>query len=159
MTQSNTPIKGNKKPQIAKILYHQHKQSMKEMLRMGEFKFTDTKGRRSEGYKHYRKKVMDIFYKQLNLFFKLFEESGLIEDCGCGHSLDNRTGYQPCQFCAGCGKKNSEYLNDAMAYAEGWSPNKFEMIKQLIEEEAKKQKTTVTKITNDIMEKSLSPNT
>lgn len=140
MQEEFVAIKGGAKPQIAKMLYYKHKQSMKDILRMGEFKFG---GRKSEGYKHYRKKVMETFYSQLNQILDLLSEKGLIEECGCGHSIDSRSGYQPCQNCAGCGMKNSIYLNDAMAYAEGWSPDKSVMIKQMIEEAAEKQGVTV----------------
>ena len=135
MAEQTKLIKGEAKPQISKILYYKHKQSMKNILRMGEFKYG---GRKSEGFKHFRKEVMETFYSQLNQLFYIFEEAGLIEDCGCGHTLDSRSGYQPCQTCAGCGKANSFYLNDAMAYAEGWSPNKNEMIEKLIKEETKR---------------------
>ena len=133
-------IKGAAKTQIAKMLYYKHKQSMKKLLRVGEFKYG---GRKSEGYKHFRKEVMETFYAQLNQILQLLEEIGLITNCGCGHTLDSRSGYQPCQNCAGCGKKNSSYLNDAMAYAEGWTPNKNEMIRQLIEDGAKKQNISI----------------
>lgn len=134
--QEQIAIKGKEKVQIAKYLYWKHKQSMKEILRMGEFKYGS---RKSDGYKHYRKKVMETFYSQLNQIFGLYEEIGLIQRCGCGHTLDSRDGYQPCQNCAGCGYRNSGYLNDAMAYFEGWSPNPQEMIRQMVEEESQKR--------------------
>ena len=132
---STTVIKGGVKPQIAKFLYILHKQSMKDILRMGEFKYG---GRKSEGYKHFRKKVMETFYSQLNKIFTLYTEIGILEECGCGHSLDSRDGYQPCQNCYGSGLKNSNYLNDALAYAEGWSEDPQEMIRQLVAEETER---------------------
>lgn len=133
-------IKGSVKTQIAMYIYYKHKQSMKNILRMGEFKYG---GRKSEGYKHFRKEVMETFYSELNQIFCMLEDLGLIVECGCGHSLDSRSGYQPCHSCAGCGKKNSSYLNDAMAFAEGWTPDKKEMIRQLVEEGAKKQNISI----------------
>ena len=133
-------IKGDVKPQVAMNLFYLHKQSMKNLLRMGEFKYG---GKKSEGYKHYRQIVMDVIYSQLNQILKLFEDAKLIEDCGCGASIDKREGYQPCQHCHGCGYRNSKYLNDAMAFAEGWTPDHQEMIRKFIHEEAAKQNITV----------------
>lgn len=137
---SSVLTKGERKPQIAQELYHLHKNSMKEILRMGEFKYG---GRKSEGYKHFRKKTMEVFYSQLNKIFSSYLKYGIIEDCGCGHSLESRDGYQPCQLCAGCGYRNSNYLNDAMAYHEGWSENPQDMIKQMVAEECERLGCTV----------------
>lgn len=121
-------VKGKVKPQLAKMLFKQNISTMKQILILGEFKFGD---RNSDGYKYYRKKIMNAIYSQLNYTLSIYEKIGLVDKCGCGSSLDKREGYTSCQTCAGCGFKNSDYLNDALANYEGWNPNIQEVLKEL----------------------------
>lgn len=125
-------IKGDPKRQIAKTLYYYHKQSMKQLLQLGEFRFG---GRDAGQYKHFKKQVMNTFYKQLNKIFEVFVEDGVLEVCGCGASIDQRRGYTPCQSCSGCGYKNSDFLNDAMAFSKGWTSDHKECLRRSLLQE------------------------
>lgn len=132
--------KGEPKLELAKYYYWLHKQHMKDLFNLGEFKFG---GRDSEEYKYYKKQVQKIIYSQLNKILESLHETGLTVTCECGASLDKREGYTTCQLCGGSGYRNSGYTKDAMAYAEGWTTDHNEMIRQCLEEEAEKHKKYV----------------
>ena len=88
--------------QISKMIFERQLTIMKEILRMGEFKF----GKKSEEYKFFKEKVMDAVYVGTRVLFKDLEKEGVVETCSCKGTL--RDGYQDCRFCSGCGYKIKE---------------------------------------------------
>lgn len=119
-------IPGGPKPQIAAELFIKMLGSMKNLLTMGEFKYSDKGGRNSEGYKFFKKNVMDEFYKSMQDFFKGMEHCGLFVKCTCGASIEKRNGWKECEFCHGSGYKNSYLLNSAVEeYTQQMKKNNF----------------------------------
>jgi hypothetical protein len=102
---------GGIKPQCAAYVFCRAMLSMKNLLKMGEFKYGD---KTSDGYKFYKSNVMDQFYFMLEDIYKELKEDDIIEECGCGNSVHKRNGYQPCQWCNGCGYKNSNKFNQLL---------------------------------------------
>ena len=101
---------GGVKPQIAAKIFTRAMSSMKSMLDMGEFKFG---GKDDNGYKFYKKEVMDQTYDMLvDIYAELLTE-GVIETCGCGAFItkEKRGGYSQCQWCNGSGYRNTKEYN------------------------------------------------
>jgi len=84
--------------QIGKIVFERQLSIMKEILRMGEFKFG---GRKTEDYKYFKEKVMDAVYIGTRVLFKELEKKGYLKPCVCKSNL--RDGYSDCELCSGCG--------------------------------------------------------
>lgn len=103
---------GGAKPQLGAKLFCRSLTSMKNLLKMGEFKYGD---KNSEGYKFFKSQVMDQFYYLMEDMYKELEAEGVLEVCGCGNSVkDKRNGYQPCQWCNGCGYRNTKEFNELL---------------------------------------------
>jgi len=93
--------------QLAKTLYLENMSSMKQVLKLGEFKMG---GRDSQEYKYFKSVVMDKFYLPMLAFFEHLESLGLLEKCSCGTSI--RKGYKTCQKCNGSGYCNTKKLDE-----------------------------------------------
>jgi hypothetical protein len=110
MEQKVFGIKGEVKPQIAAKIFTRNMSAMKNILSMGEFKFG---GKENEGYKFFKKTIMDQIYESLIDTYKELELHGVVVNCGCNSSIiEKRGGYNSCQWCNGCGYKNSKEYND-----------------------------------------------
>ena len=83
--------------QVGKIIFERQLSIMKQILRMGEFKF----GRDTEQYKFFKEKVMDSVYIGTRVLFKDLEKEGVLKVCDCKGNV--RDGYSGCSFCSGCG--------------------------------------------------------
>ncbi len=128
--------RGGVKPQIAKYIFRKHVKAMKDMLDAGEWKY---EGKRSPGFKHYRKLVQNTFYTELGQIFEFLEKCCIIQDCGCGANLERREGWKPCVRCNGCGYKNTPFINDMFSMLEGWNPDPEKMIQPYIDELVKER--------------------
>jgi len=95
--------------QLAKTLYLEYMSSMKQVLKLGEFKMG---GRESQEYRYFKSIVMDKFYIPMLAFFEHLESMGLLEKCSCGTTI--RKGYRPCPKCNGSGFCNSKKLDDLL---------------------------------------------
>ena len=89
-----------KNVQIAKTIFERQLSIMKQILRMGEFKF----GRDTEQYKFFKEQTMDAVYIGTRTLFKDMEKAGLVKPCTCKGNL--REGYSGCAHCSGCGYCN-----------------------------------------------------
>lgn len=89
------------KTQIAKTIFLQNLEIMKQILDLGEFKL----GRKSDDFKYYKREVMDYFFDGMKKLFKQWEQEKLIEKCLCKARL--RHGYSKCEFCGGSGYRNT----------------------------------------------------
>jgi len=88
--------------QIAKMVFEKQLFIMKQILRMGEFKF----GRETEAYRFFKEQSMDYFYIGTETLFKEMEEIGLLKKCICKGYL--RGGYSGCSYCSGAGYCNKD---------------------------------------------------
>lgn len=107
--QIDFPTPGKPKPQMAAAIYSRSMTSMKNLLRMGEYKYG---GKGSEGFRFYKSQVMDQFYFMLQDIFIELNDRGIIRKCGCGCTIEKRSGYEPCKWCNGSGYKNTKEYND-----------------------------------------------
>ena len=94
----------NEQVQIARDLFVKQISAMKELLTMGEFKFG---GKDNDGYKFYKRNVMDQCFIPMIDLFKELEDRGLIVRCECDADINKRNGYKVCQNCHGASYKNS----------------------------------------------------
>lgn len=133
-------MKGKPKLQIAKIIFFKHKNTLKKLLQMGEFKFG---GRKSQEYKFFKKNCSDYVYEQLKQILKLLEIMKISEKCECGCSIEKREGTQPCLSCGGSGYKNTECFVEMLAKMDGWDDDPVKMLIKSIDIE-KKQNEELT---------------
>ena len=85
---------------IAEKIFLTSLNQMKDILEMGEFKL----GKDSSDYKYFKKKVMDIFYKNISSLFYELESENVVARCKCKSNL--RHGYTKCLECHGAGYVN-----------------------------------------------------
>jgi len=83
--------------QIGKMIFERQLAIMKQILRLGEFKFS--KG--TEQYKFFKENIMDAVYIGCKALLKDLEKEGILQKCECNGNL--REGYSPCEYCSGCG--------------------------------------------------------
>jgi len=102
-----------KNGQLARAIYLKQMSAMKAILDLGEMKFG---GRNDNGYKLYKKIVMDEFYNAMTDLFASMEVAGVLVKCPCNTSI--RQGYKTCERCNGAGYCNSESLDQYIEEAE-----------------------------------------
>ena len=90
------------KIEIAREIFLSALDTMKKDLDLLEFGM-DMK---PEKFKYVKNQIMNNVYSNLKKLFKQLENSKLITECECKHSL--RNGYSKCPNCSGCGFKNFE---------------------------------------------------
>lgn len=128
---------GKPKLQIAKIIFFKHKNTLKKLLQMGEFKFG---GKKSQEFKFYKKTCSDHMYDQLKQILKLLEIMKISEKCTCSSSIDKREGIKPCILCGGSGYTNTESFNHMLACMDGWDEDPVVMLKKVLSlEEQRKE--------------------
>jgi len=94
--------------QIAKTIFLEELQCMKEILSLGEFKIGDKK---SDSFRYFKKVVMDSVYGALTNIFTNLENEGIIQKCmHCNDKL--RDGWAKCPHCSGSGYVNTESIPD-----------------------------------------------
>lgn len=85
------------KPPLPAFVFTTSLDSMKRILRMGEFKF----GHGSEDFTYFKEQVMDTTYTALRALLRDLEARGLAARCTC--NADLKQGWSKCPDCAGCG--------------------------------------------------------
>ena len=98
----------NGEVQLARDLFVKQISAMKDALTMGEFKFG---GKENDGYKFYKRNIMDQFFGPMIDFFKELEEKGVIVRCDCDADINKRNGYKTCPHCHGASYKNNPEFN------------------------------------------------
>jgi len=86
---------------ITKSIWETQLGIMKNLLKLGEFKFG---GKDSEQFKYFKESVMNFVYDGSKKFFQQGVSEGMFERCSCGANL--RHGWTDCTSCAGSGYKD-----------------------------------------------------
>jgi len=83
---------------ISKSIWEMQLGIMKNVLKLGEFKFG---GKESDQFKFFKESIMNFTYDGIKRFYQQMTTEGLFDKCSCGANL--RHGWTDCPECAGSG--------------------------------------------------------